>query len=69
MWAGSGESNAVSFGRWQRRGELKSGQLYGNELWRGSAATNRNVESSAWEDSRERSTVNFGSDRISSQAF
>ncbi len=42
--ASSGESGAARFGRWERRGELKSGQLYGNELWRGSAATNRNVE-------------------------
>ncbi len=40
----SGESGAASFGRWERRGELKSSQLHGNELWRGSAATNRNVE-------------------------
>ncbi len=39
-----GESGAASFGRWERRGELKSSQLHGNELWRGSAATNRNVE-------------------------
>ncbi len=42
--ASSGESGAASFGWWERRGELKSSQLYGNELWRGSAATNRNVE-------------------------
>ncbi len=42
--ASSGESGAASFGRWESRGELKSSQLYGNELWRGSAATNRNVE-------------------------
>ncbi len=42
--ASSGESGAASFGRWERRGELKSSQLYGNELWRGSAATNQNVE-------------------------
>ncbi len=33
-----GESGAARFGRWGRRGELKSSQLYGNELWRGSAA-------------------------------
>ncbi len=38
MWAG-GEL------RREHRGELKSGQLYGNELWCGSAATDRNVES------------------------
>ncbi len=42
--ARSSESGAARFGRWRRRGELKSGQLYGNELWRGSAATNQNVE-------------------------
>ncbi len=42
--ASSGESVAARFGRWERRGELKSSQLHGNELWRGSAATNRNVE-------------------------
>ncbi len=42
--ASSGESGVASFGRWERRGELKSSQLYGNELWCGSAATNRNVE-------------------------
>ncbi len=34
-------------GRWERRGELKSGQLYGNELWRGWASTNQNAEENA----------------------
>ncbi len=42
--ASSGESGAARFGRWGHRGELKSSQLYGNELWRVSAATNRNLE-------------------------
>ncbi len=68
MWAG-GENGAASLGRWERRGELKSGQLYGNELWRGSAETNQNVEVLRSRGSRERSPVNFGSDRIHSQAF
>ncbi len=42
--ASSCESVAARFGRWGRRGVLKSSQLYGNELWRGSAATSQNVE-------------------------
>ncbi len=37
--ASSGESGAARFGRWERRGELKSGQLYGNELWHGWATS------------------------------
>ncbi len=37
-------ASAARFGWWERRGELKSGQRYGNELWRGWAATNQNVE-------------------------
>ncbi len=42
--ASSGESGAARFGQCEHRGDLKSGQLYGNELWRGWAATNQNVE-------------------------
>ncbi len=41
--ASSGESDAASLGWQELRGQLKSGQLYGNELLRGSAATNWNV--------------------------
>ncbi len=49
MWAG-GEQQRVaawhgtmSLEWWEHRGELKSGRLYGNELWRGLAATNLNA--------------------------
>ncbi len=37
-------ARAAHFGRWEHRGELKSSQLYGNELWCGLVVTNRNVE-------------------------
>ncbi len=33
--ASSGESRTALFGQWERWGELKSPQLYGNVLWRG----------------------------------
>ncbi len=64
----SGESGAARFGRWERRGELKSAQLYGNELWRGWAATNQNVEVLHLRGLQRTQPVNFGSDHISSQA-
>ncbi len=66
--ASSGESGAARFGRWERRGELKSGQLYGNELWRGSAATNQNVEVLRLRGLQRTQPVNFGSHHISSRA-
>ncbi len=49
--ASSSKSSAACFGRW----ELKSSQLYGNELWRGWAATNQNAEVHRSRGSRERS--------------
>ncbi len=71
MWAtaSSSESGAVRFGQWERRGELKSDQLYGNELWRGWAATNQNVEVLRLIGFQRMQPVNLGSDHISSQAF
>ncbi len=60
-------ARAARFGRWERRGELKSGQLYGNELWRGWAATNQNVEVLRLRGFQRTQPVNFGSDHISSQ--
>ncbi len=63
--ASSGESGAARFGRWKHRGDLKSSQLYGNELWRGWAATNQNVEVLRLKGFQRTQPVNFGSDHIS----
>ncbi len=56
------------FTGWEHRGELKSDQLYGNELWHGWAATNQNVEVLRLKGFQRMQPVNFGSDHISSQA-
>ncbi len=49
-----------------RRVEIKS--MYGNELWRGSAETNQNVEVLRLRGFQRTQPVNFGCDHISSQA-
>ncbi len=60
-------ARAARLGWWERRGELKSAQLYGNELWRGWAATNQNVEVLRLKGFQRTQPINFGSDHISSQ--